>query len=1339
MKGWYIIFCLPLALGQPDYTAHVDTSLPATSIGIYLKTLARRELGVDHVEESVDIGSIGSTIKDFDINVNAETLLSEVSTRLDVKIFQVYDFLSNITNRLSLGLKGKPEAELKLIPCCSNHPPIGKVCSVIHLGFNGTRTARLMANVFDNLTLSKGINRVFFMTTDRTTHMEFPASRACGQRAYTWHRDMFLRSLNPTAKKVMITLDRGSLLSTLQLDIGRAIAGFIINSLSVNDKVSLMTLDSELSMASNQDCQLWSKASEVTKEALHSHLNSINRMSYSNYDILWALRKSQLMMTTETEVPDQQVDYFIITTANSISSPEKFVKKCEEISKENPNVRVSIYLMDSQVSKISLNSSQEVSTTSFLLKALSASCEKGLKISVKIMDSTLLLSYNIGPLFEAKAVRKPQRWISVPWNDENTEKEDLLLTITSHLSNEAVIGIDIDYTFLFDDFIFKPHLTPNDKYYFAVLEKSSKSVVYHPSIQERASKTFPQGIALSELEEISKELEEKIYGIKIGFSSATSWQKPIAEENDIDAIFDAIPPLLKEYRWKHVHDHLIVILIKNIDHHDPLITPASPVRMSRPVPRLSQAKAIYHRLDLLSPWFQAKLCMHFDSPATLETGSVYLTPDAFLDPFTQLSSNVTEDEIQSYMHYLTAEDEDLKANPGLTQRSKRDLQYMLQALNTWKNMSMNSGMNNYIVRRFTASKGGVYFAYPGSYVSQQYDPVAQDWYLTAQAFPNRVILTGPRLDSDGAGYVLSVAKKIRHHELQFHSTSSNDPNIVMAMDLTIGYVNKMLLDTIPVCHNLLNKGVRCFLFDDEGYLIVHPSLFKPGSSEHFEGLHLSNVEHLTMTLMLSDPSLVQRYQCRQYSDMSIQYSYKFNTSANLQTIWENEDHECLKYQVSMLPETNVFLGIVIANENCSRQEEATFCPCSLRDRNCILCPPEDRYSSPTCECPCQCPLTQCQEALKEKRLLPLCSTKPRKSRENHPVATFHHHFDKPLPPCFDTDCARHAQEEKCFGIIGCSWCKYRQGQGAALLQILDQPFCSGQAQCFGGVLGGPTPYDQLKRGSRLTKGDKYFFRPTPSVLPIAGSILCAVFFLGVSAFCIRNFNKCTCARGGQNGRRPRHGSMLQVANFEEVMEDKDNPDEMHELGVTHKNAILSNSDEIIVSPYRVNPGYRRPPGTDSDHGYSTMTPIGDLDSEIIPYVDSTAARNRLQRLQHRQQHIPSSIQSVTSGVSSRASSPVQATKNQNEEGSSSFSSTAEVSSMSPPAAVARGASIPGPPGSSTSCKPVLLARKSEAAKTLLSESSEEATNSTQLLDPQTMLPRSNKNQFIVAATVHIDA
>ena len=76
--------------------------------------------------------------------------------------------------------------------------------------------------------------------------------------AYTWHRDMFIRALNSDKKNVFILLDRGTSLTTSELDIGRSIAGFIIDSLNTNDNVSLLTLDSDLSEAPNQNCGSWS-------------------------------------------------------------------------------------------------------------------------------------------------------------------------------------------------------------------------------------------------------------------------------------------------------------------------------------------------------------------------------------------------------------------------------------------------------------------------------------------------------------------------------------------------------------------------------------------------------------------------------------------------------------------------------------------------------------------------------------------------------------------------------------------------------------------------------------------------------------------------------------------------------------------------------------------------------------------------------------------------------------------------------------------------------------------------------------------------------------------------
>ena len=62
-------------------------------------------------------------------------------------------------------------------------------------------------------------------------------------------------------------------------------------------------------------------------------------------------------------------------------------------------------------------------------------------------------------------------------------------------------------------------------------------------------------------------------------------------------------------------------------------------------PNLSKVLAVYHRLDLLSPQYQAKLCLHLHNPATLETGSVFLTPYAFENPYEHIYSNLTDKKI----------------------------------------------------------------------------------------------------------------------------------------------------------------------------------------------------------------------------------------------------------------------------------------------------------------------------------------------------------------------------------------------------------------------------------------------------------------------------------------------------------------------------------------------------------------------------------------------------------------------------------------------------------------------------------------------------------------------
>ena len=163
------------------------------------------------------------------------------------------------------------------------------------------------------------------------------------------------------------------------------------------------------------------------------------------------------------------------------------------------------------------------------------------------------------------------------------------------------------------------------------------------------------------------------------------------------------------------------------------------------------------------------------------------------------------------------------------------------------------------------------------------------------------------------------------------------------------------------------------------------------------------------------------------------------------------------------------------------------------------------------------------------------------------------------------------------------------------------------------------------------------FRSLP-VGPVAGGVMAFFFFVALSVYCYR-----------QQTRRRRHGSgggytsgpggtglrMTQLDNMEMEEHDDMEPDAdettavvSHEFGL----AAGAGLDNVaIVSPYRVNTCYRRPPGGDSDHGYSTMTPHEDSE-HTASYVEPL--------LIGRDRYRPAARSTSAGSFSSRASSPL---------------------------------------------------------------------------------------------------
>lgn len=117
-------------------------------------------------------------------------------------------------------------------------------------------------------------------------------------------------------------------------------------------------------------------------------------------------------------------------------------------------------------------------------------------------------------------------------------------------------------------------------------------------------------------------------------------------------------------------------------------------------------------------------------------------------------------------------------------------------------------------------------------------------------------------------------------------------------------------------------------------------------------------------------------------------------------------------------------------------------------------------------------------------------------------------------------------------------------------------------------------------------------RDWPSVGPVAGGILALLLVLGIMLYCYR-------LRSVQSGLEHQclhlHASpeALRMSHLEgdvepiEIDQAKSNLDSLLRDGVAP------------ISPYRVSTNYRRPPGGDSDHGYSTMTPHDDSEQQTF--------------------------------------------------------------------------------------------------------------------------------------------
>lgn len=1049
---------------------------------------------------------------------------------------------------------------------------------------NAFNPGRMLTEVWkDNKKLFPGLKWQYFISVEGV-HTEYPAN------AFTWfnncpqahdirHSDVYLATVQPQPQHVVIVMDHGNSLSSNQLKTAKGIAKQFLNSLSERDRVAVFGLASRPSFPRDpsDDSCLPNSLVPATFEAslfFSSFVDNLQQEDASTnhslgFQTAFEMIENMIRRSKGVTIENAMILYISRGLLSSLTEGRDIM---ETISIHNGRldhrVIINTYAVIDDGKHIMFEKSilQDIAEQNFLKYEVNYKSPKPVIAGMMVtINSTKDLSVSVGRFYLPLNKSAPESPIfSLPYMDMADQTLTMSISQPCFHGKEliGIMGVDLHMEDVVQDVTY--YNQELNSYIFLITTEGY--TIMHPAFN-RPMKTRIQpmhtdiwhfenkdGFARIRSDMLNLPEGERLMHNKKGNTNST-------EDNSSKSDFYA------KYMWKRIENTTFIVVLK-------LLTEVETTQTLEHLHVSNDPHLVYHRLDLVQP---NDMCLHRHMPATSDTSTVFLSPKSFLDPFEHLSNLETKRMVQNYVAYLK-DDTRLITNPGLKTEVKNDVAATGRINTEWLRR-YHHHMNHQeesIVRRYVATPSGVFRSFPGTVIEKTSDPTKTDWFQRAEEFPGHVTLTPPYLDTLGAGYIATISHTIYEGKPASLHSPHDRVVAVMGMDLTMGFLHKLLSEVIPIC---AHQNIRCFIMDDKGYLVAHPKLIEPNSKVV---QHITHKEQLVANDILNHKHFVRKTLCNSYNDRTIQRFYKFNTS--LEGVLTNLVHgeHCARYQITHIPGTNSFLGIV--NHTCNT--DTAFCPCSTVDRLCLNC---NQMEQIVCECPCECPLDMnfCTgELLQEDDRNPSCSHEVEKET---PIHLNFPPFDD-VRQCHQSKCSMLATKLDCISAIGCAWCE-RQKHGLASVK---HPYCADQRRCFGGVEEAVSPYGDEIRA--MANQEKPMPMKSTPVGPVAGGIMGCFLVLALGVYCYRH-----------HIHRSSHQYINNLPENQNRMShfyEEEPPEPTDDIAAGHTNFVLSTFENpASISPYRVNTSYRRPAGGDSDHGYSTMTPHEDSEHASLPCLE----------------------------------------------------------------------------------------------------------------------------------------
>ncbi|XP_033636500.1 VWFA and cache domain-containing protein 1-like [Asterias rubens] len=1186
-----------------------DTNLDATLLR-QVKVLNRRfrfivdsELGLTSLQEAYD--SLTYEDKQPNAQHQLDQLTANVKSKLK-KFVQLLNFDRAVVENLYRIHRSDPITASQ--SCCKLRHDLFKYDSVFQANITKETACERVSPVTSSNTFNpvKNISQVFkrhqmanptlkwqYFNSEDGVHIIFPATSYTGTHAHArrCNKDMDMRNepiysstVRPQAKHIVILIDRGSSVSEASLQIAKDAAEVALASLSEKDQVGILSVGSTVQTCLQDGCydNHLATATLDTKKQLIQYIKTIRRdTGVTNHTLglqkaFDLLQKSTVPQNINNSITDCVIVYI---SAGHISENEDARAIINTVINNNRLFNNRAIVMTYALVQEGITGLEELAFLRDLAELDNGTSyqetyrgnlppkQKGVMTVLNQMSnlpSTVGRFYTILPLDTSS---KPV--FSLPHLD--TTGGGLILTVsqTCYLNSRllGIVGLEVNMADLLEDITY---FKEGDRSYAFITDMAGFTIM-HPSLARPIMASEPPLYADISHFEQSVNFNKVRQSMISGESGTMILQR---SANDSTVV---------HYTWEPVGNAplSVCVVIMEQDFHLKHLK-----KMNVPSGRM----LLYHRLDLLP---SDSMCMHLKQLATTDASTLMLAPSSFSSPFEHLSQSETKLVVQAYMAYLT-DNTNLIANPGFKSSIKDDVSAISGLESIWLSQIDKSSLNDYVVRRYLATTSGILRMYPGSRVDKRFDPSKRPWYKRALAHPGRVTISSPYLDMGGAGYIITLSHVVFQGRSSGLHEESDHVVGIMGIDFTIRYFYKVLLEVMPVCKE---STVRCFVMDDRGYLIAHPRLVEPVGRGPVEQQHITHQEILVSNDILYHTHLVKKLRCNNYEDRTIQRYYSFNTSlvGVLSNLYHGE--YCSKYRIVHVPGTNTFVGVV--NDTCS--EVTTFCPCSMYDRLCLNC---NRMEQTECECPCECELQldNCHGTLRQgEDRNPSCSDK----EENSTLPSVGESITDGLLQCYRYNCKQRKTFSECFGVVDCEWCvATTTSQGK--LRKLSNPYCATQRECFGGAVGAKSPYyDEIATDSQTVPFEAH---KGAQVGPVAGAFMGVIMALALVIYAYRHHVHNNAQRRREMAQNGSDASVRMSqgdgeAEPEEEEEPENPPPAPGAFG--HANILLAALNQ--PSPYHQRARYgirvwrHRPGGTpsESDHGYSTMTPHEDSEYQYV--------------------------------------------------------------------------------------------------------------------------------------------